>query len=155
MNKMTVHLMSVELETGSSLYPTSVWGSICVRIGESCFPDEQWDDVVSSILDMCISEFCDFLTQSRKKCTLYFMDGPYWIALRRKQKGEVIAVLTDDIHRRRLELSNMDVEAFAESLLASARAFVEICSANLKEFTSNPSYLRIRDGIDRLDHGLI
>ena len=83
------------------------------------------------------------------------MDGPYWIALRRKQKGEVIAVLTDDIHRRRLELSNMDVEAFAESLLASARAFVEICSANLKEFTSNPSYLRIRDGIDRLDHGLI
>lgn len=57
------------------------WSKIYIEIEGNAFPDEQWWDDSSSILQMWAQNIVKLLTGIESHCSLYFMDGDYYIEL--------------------------------------------------------------------------
>lgn len=146
---MLVHVRTIELSKSSNKPIYSVWGTICVQIGDVFFPDEDWDDVLSSVLDMWLSAICDFIELSKQECILDFMDGPYRIVLHRKS-GKVEAVFENDLHFNRCVFPEIDVSIFAKSLYVAANDMINACKENIVQFTSRNTCNNICKGMKRL-----
>ena len=60
-----------------------LWSIMYVKINNSCFPDDQWWDATSSVLEMWASTLVAFAQGYEDSCILDFMDGDYAIRLER------------------------------------------------------------------------
>ncbi len=105
------------------------------------FPDIDWYDVVSSILDMWIPAIIDFIRSGDSQCALYFMDGPYRMHLDWISTSELnISLLSSD----KEEATNICcMHDFLESIIRGVDLFCKFCRDNNSGFISSKTFLRI------------
>ena len=57
-----------------------VTGEISVRLGDTAFPDDHWNDFVV-IMSWWLEELLKIVTRTAGSRVCRFMDGPYWFAI--------------------------------------------------------------------------
>lgn len=77
MEKM--RLIVADFETIKGNRPA--WSTIYLECGRYCFPDNQWTDATSAVLEMWIGEIYRLIRKTTDSAILYFMDGDYSICL--------------------------------------------------------------------------
>lgn len=96
----------------------ALWGIICVNMRDQYFPDEQWRDATSSILQMWVPNITRLVNGVTDKCTLYFMDGDYRIELLILQRGRVYVECIASGKSVLIE-STVDLFHFARQILSA------------------------------------
>ena len=81
MNSIDLYVDNCEFYSGGQKWE-SVWGNIYFRMNDLCFPDSEWYDKVSSLLEMWMGAIIEFIQYDKRECTLHFMDGPFYIHIR-------------------------------------------------------------------------
>ena len=84
-----LHLVVLDFENYRKGFP--LWSVIYVKIDDKCFPDDQWWDATSSILEMWANNLASFLCECEDSCTLDFMDGDYTIRIERTASKHIKA----------------------------------------------------------------
>ena len=140
MSIFRLHIKSLENNTiPQNRLP--IWGAICIEAYGYYFPDENWYDAVSSILDMWLPAIIEFMRSKDSLCELYFMDGPYRMCLDWASTNEVnISMLTCD---KEVAAARCCVQDFLEAILEGADLFCKFCRDNNLCFTSSRTFLRI------------
>ena len=87
--------MQIFIENLQMTKTLNVDGDIYIKLGDVCFPEAGWFDIVSSVLDIWLQEVSSFCCKQRNFCELSFMDGPFCVQIRRKS-GKVVAGLYED-----------------------------------------------------------
>lgn len=108
----------------------ALWGVIYVNMCDQCFPDGQWRDASSSILEMWASNITCMINGTTDKCTLYFMDGDYRIELLSVQRDEANAKCVGPGNKVAFS-STVDLFHFARQILAAVERMKLFCSEHL------------------------
>ena len=87
MEKMMIHVS--EFDNYNNTF--SLWSKIYVQINGEYFPDDQWWDATSSVLEMWTCNINRLISGCINTCLLNFMDGDYTIKLTSNAKGEALA----------------------------------------------------------------
>jgi hypothetical protein len=95
---------------------SAIGGRIYLQIGDQFFPEEQWYDCASVLLDHWIPLITSFLHGSTQSCKLAFMDGPCHVLLRRLSD---FSVAVDCFYDQKKVLSDAEIDPiqFADSLV--------------------------------------
>lgn len=122
MNDITIHIDSLEVSGYQS-----ITGIIYVKIGCMSFPDDCWNDLAGSVLDMWLDAATEFLEEGfRGRCCLYFMDGPYYIHMdARKAEGHTVQVYLEKGGANPVNCGTVDFPVFVRHLLATAEMLCE------------------------------
>ncbi len=125
----------------------SIWSIFFLQLGEECFPFEQWDDLCADILSMWIPSMDKLLQGYSEQVDLYFMDGPYFLTLKRENNHEAsVRFFKRDIPTA---FSNIiDIYYFARQMLSACE---KVCKhwplhdrpRKIVELTSHASALRL------------
>ena len=104
---------------------SSIGGRIYLQIGEQFFPEEQWYDCASVLLDHWIPLITSFLHGSTQSCKLAFMDGPCHVLLRRLSDS---SVAVDCFYDQKKVLSDavIDPILFADSVAKAANRYCRL-----------------------------
>jgi len=101
-------------------------GTIYLTIGDTCFPDGGWFDLISTDLENWIPKLLSFAKGHTDSCSLDFADGPYRVLLIRDSAGEVFVTCYEDnrkvINNKAIHLPEFLVSC-AKGLRALATAF--------------------------------
>lgn len=136
--KMELHNLDKYSETVG--FP--IWGTICVDCDEFYFPGEEWQDAVSSLLDMWLSEIIQYVNTGCDRCELDFMDGPFAIYLNRGSKDNVCVTLIKRPDEVYSEFST-SLQAFAKELLNCVNLFVDKCKIQSVQFAKTNTFHQI------------
>ena len=96
----------------------SLWSIVYVKIGDFCFPDDQWWDSTSDILYMWIEGIYRLVSGCTDCCVLDFMDGDFAIKLTSKNQCEAAAICTRPYGTVAFN-GNVDLLHFARQLLSA------------------------------------
>lgn len=133
MNTMQLHINSLEFDDAITDIE-SIWGKIYIEIDGVYFPDEDWFDVVSSVLDMWMNSIIEFIVEKKEQCTLYFMDGPYEIQLCAYEKNN-ISIICKEQDGEMYVNEIVDFNMFVNMLLNCVSVFLEECRWNIQNFS--------------------
>ena len=113
---------------------TIVGGEIYLQIGDQFFPEEQWYDCASILLDHWIPLITSFLHGSTQSCKLAFMDGPCHVLLRRLSDS---SVAVDCFYDQKKVLSDavIDPILFADSVAKAANRYCRLLHLQGREDT--------------------
>lgn len=106
----------------------ALWSVIYVKIGETCFPGNQWQDATSSVLQMWIDEMIRLLYGGVDSIDLPFMDGDYCIRLVRQDTKQAIVSFIAPCEQIVLT-EVVDLIYFARQLLSAASKIQNFYSA--------------------------
>lgn len=141
MGTFRLHIKSLENNPNIDQSSLPIWGVIYVESNGYSFPDEDWYDAVSSILDMWLATVINFMCSKNSLCELYFMDGPYRLRLNRVSTSEVnVSMLKND---KEVATSTCSIHDFLESIISSLELFCKLCRDNNSSFTLSKTFLRI------------
>lgn len=87
MKKMQIFIQ--DFDTYKDNYP--LWSTIYVKVDDEYFPDRQWWDATSDVLQMWIRNITRLISGSTDNCVLFFMDGDYSIKLTVVEPRKVFA----------------------------------------------------------------
>ena len=113
---------------------SSIGGRIYLQIGDQFFPEEQWYDCASVLLDHWIPLITSFLHGSTHSCKLAFMDGPCHVLLRRLSDS---SVAVDCFYDQKKVLSDavIDPILFADSLVKAGNRYCRLLHLQGREDT--------------------
>ena len=113
---------------------SSIGGRIYLQIGDQFFPEEQWYDCASVLLDHWIPLITSFLHGSTQSCKLAFMDGPCHVLLRRLSDS---SVAVDCFYDQKKVLSDavIDPILFADSLVKAGNRYCRLLHLQGREDT--------------------
>lgn len=74
---------------------SNIGGTIYLTIGEYCFPEENWYDYASLIMEQWIPALTSFAHGSTDVCKLSFWDGPCFVLLKRSGKSAAVSCFYD------------------------------------------------------------
>lgn len=148
MSMIQLHIKSLEINTAPTNCVWPIWGEIFVEVNGHFFPNEDWYDAVSSILDMWLPNLIDFMRAKNKQCELYFMDGPHRIRLDWGHSQEVnLSMFSDD---KENATTTCDINEFINSIVSCVDYFCEHCREYNSDFSSSKTFLRIEKRIKKL-----
>ena len=81
MEYLRVHLDSIQIYPSNTL--DRVGGTIYFTIGDTCFPEEGWYDLISEDFPNWLPKIVSFARNHTDICELCFMDGPAKVRLLR------------------------------------------------------------------------
>ena len=142
MNAMKIHIDALDICSISGNDNYAVWGNIYISINDVCFPDNEWFDAVSSILDMWTSVIIEFVSKKKKQCVLHFMDGPFLLILS-KTNRDYIAISCKDGDGKEIATTVITTYELLQSLLDSTMLFTGLCSKNTLCFINTQMYEKI------------
>lgn len=148
----TAHFVikSIDFKDTISAETSSIWGEIHVQINGFCFPDAEWYDVLSSLLDMWLFEILDFIYNKKTQCMLYFMDGPYAIQIQTSPDNQIF-LLHYEHGDGTFVNTTVNSYDFLCSFLNCANLFIESCRINAPCFTTTKVYSRIINAYHKLN----
>lgn len=119
MESLHLHLDSIKISQDATL--DRIGGTIYFSVGNVCFPDEGWYDLVSVDLERWLPSIISFAFNHTDFCDLVFMDGPAQIHFSRREGG-VIAVCT---YGGRVEVpeTEIDFTELIQSVLKTIRRY--------------------------------
>ena len=116
-----------------------IWSKIYVEVDGIFFPDFEWWDATSSILEMWIENVIDLMNGYFDSCVLYFMDGDYSIKLTRKNNDEAVAVCIAPQSKLVIS-SNITLSSLGHQLLLAGEKIINVYSDQLEtSFVNNLS----------------
>lgn len=128
-----------------------IWGRLYVDVDGYCFPNEEWYDVVSSIVDMWTMDVVDFIETKKAHCVLYFMDGPFEIHLINHLDNSLM-----------LSCRNRDGEEFASTVIGTPEflksildwvdTYLDAYRKNITACTNDRIYIRTVNSRNKLNH---
>ncbi len=144
MEKMRIVIDENSIESTSL---GSIWSVFFLQLGEEFFPFEQWNDLSADILSMWIPSMCTLLQGHSEQVDLYFMDGPYFLTLKRENNHEA------SVHffKRNIPAASssiIDIYYFARQMISACE---KICNRwplhnkphKIVELSSHASALRL------------
>ena len=134
------------LEDSAQTTNFSVWGNAYVEHDGFFFPNKEWYDVTSSLLDMWLSEISNFFSGNCDNCELYFMDGPFLIYLTQLSKNYVCISLIERPGKVQREFS-IPAEVLVEELMQCAKLFLTKCTAQSSKIVETKLYKRVLTNI--------
>lgn len=117
---MILHLD--QIDTNLSILHSNVGGNIYLQIGQDYFPEENWYDYASLILEKCIPGIISFSQNSTDICKLDFYDGPCYALLRRNMDS-LITVTCFYGQKTVIEETAVDFPAFVKSVVKAGNQF--------------------------------
>lgn len=133
-----------DLGNGTSTADFPIWGTVYVEYDGFCFPAEEWDDAVSSMFDMWLSEINRYVNTDCDRCELDFMDGPFVICLKRLPQDYVCVSLVkrpDEVQRKFI----VPFDALIKELLKCVNLFLDECKAQSMRFVETNAFRRISE----------
>ena len=137
---MQVHIQDIEYPTDFNEY--SIWGKINIQIDNIYYPDNEWYDAVSSILDMWTAELVEYISTKKDECYLNFMDGPFYIKLTKMKDTDRVTVTCKNQDGAVFDTSICCFELIQEILTASY-SFLDICREKLPSFVNTTVFSKI------------
>lgn len=120
----------IELNELSLIRHTSgkITGEIFFHHDGICFPEEKWSDFPEIILNWWADEILALLDERSDKAILRFMDGPYYMKIKRTGLYEH----TLEFYERDKYTSEMpvDIRQLAISLKKCINKFLRVCKKN-------------------------
>lgn len=116
---MRLHLDKID-ENPSGLH-SGIGGTIYLTIGEHCFPEENWYDYVSLIMEHWIPALTSFAHHSTDTCKLSFWDGPCCTILKRSGDSVTASCLFDQ--KTVMGDILIDFPLFLESVIKSGNRY--------------------------------
>lgn len=89
MISLQLELVDVDMQRVSGGYPLG--GVIYFTVGDACFPEENWYDLVSIDFENWLPKITSFAFDHTDICELGFMDGPARVRFERLSTGMVTA----------------------------------------------------------------
>lgn len=149
MGTLQLHINSLDDNISLTKNSMQIWGRIHVELDGCCFPDEDWNDVISSIFDMWIPTIVDFLHSGKSSCELYFMDGPYRMCLKWISTSEVKISMFGG--NSEVTANTCNIIDFLEAITKGINSFCELCRESYPSFISSSIFLRIIAGKTKLN----
>lgn len=109
-----------------------VTGSVCLRCGDSYFPEKTWDDFVAVVLGWWLEAAIDLGGLECGSREICFMDGPFCAELALYGVDEFQFRLVDGRQRQSPQIAFEGISnaaVFRESLIASSRRLLEVAEA--------------------------
>lgn len=141
MNTIQLHINSLEFDDGI-IGCESIWGKIYVEIDGAYFPDNEWYDAVSSVLEMWMDSVIGFIRKKKEKCVLYFMDGPYEMQFRAHEKNDIYIVCKErdgEVYAEGI----VDFQTLVNLFLKCTSDFLEKCRLNVHGFEETALYSKL------------
>lgn len=129
---------------------SAIWGKIFIQINDSYFPDTQWWDAVSSILDMWIVELIEYIHNKSPECCLYFMDGPFMVKLSNINNSGYVLVSCKKESETILSNTTVPLSAFIDGVLTATNKFLDICNNESPNFIGSEIFLGIKKAYEEL-----
>ncbi|MBQ8814994.1 MAG: hypothetical protein IJZ85_10935 [Lachnospiraceae bacterium] len=149
MNTIQLHIKSLDFDDGI-IGCESIWGNIYIEIDGTCFPDNEWYDAVSSVLEMWIDCVIEFVRKKKEKCVLFFMDGPYEMQVR-VHENNVIFIACKERGGEVYAEGMADFETFVNLFLNCTNEFLEKCRLNVRDFEKTTLYSKLSSSYFKLE----
>ena len=114
---MKLHFENIVIESGRI-----IGGNLWFSFGERCFPEENWYEHVSKVLEMWLPPFLSFSYGNCDQCKLLFLDGPGEILLKRYFNGSITATCIWN-NKVQVPEAEMELHDLWGSLLAGLRYY--------------------------------
>ena len=114
---MKLHLENIDIES-DRVIGCNLWFSIAGR----CFPEENWYEHVSKVLEIWLPPFLSFSYGNCDQCLLRFLDGPGEIRLKRSLHGRITASCLWD-HKVEIPETEIELLDLCDSVLLGLRYY--------------------------------
>jgi hypothetical protein len=104
---------------------SAVGGNIYLQIGDAYFPEEDWYDYASLILEQWIPAIRSFANHCTDVCKLTFYDGPCYAVLRRNLDAAITVKCVHD-EKTVIEERIIDFPIFLNSLVRAGNKFCRL-----------------------------
>ena len=136
---MTLHLDRIDAELSD--VHSDIGGNIYLQIGQDYFPEENWYDYASMILEQWIPGLISFAGNSTNACKLRFYDGPCYALLCRTEDS-VVTVKCFYGRKIVIEETLIDFPSFVKSVVKAGNRFCRMLHLQGREHESITSALR-------------
>lgn len=124
--------MTFEINVNTEKYNKTMSGnlltSIYVKANDFYFPDKDWTDFTSVILDWWVNQSINLLSQKKRKVEFDFMDGSYKIIVTRKNSKKLMLKFVrgyDENGEQILFKSGVDKNLFISELVKAYNTIIE------------------------------
>ena len=131
MKAITLHIENIEKDCAEIAY--SIWGTMYLQIGDQCFPDKNWTDCVSSILDMWALGLRSYIRGKEKSCELPFMDGPYEVRLTTLADNQVLCTCFGGFDEQEIAGCQVSFTEFLDAYLLALSGFISACESEIPD----------------------
>lgn len=141
---MRLIVSQLEPTSQNAIIPQKIWGCIYVQNGQLYFPSKDWNDAVSSILDMWLSVMVEMIIDNKKRGSLFFMDGPFHIQICRGNKDSLVVSLLENnsiVH----DVFSISFTDFVSTILSSVEHFVCFCKERQLSFLQSRTFSDIQN----------
>ena len=114
---MKLHLENIVIES-DRVIGGNLWFSIAGR----CFPEENWYEHVSKVLEIWLPSFLSFSCGYCDQCQLRLLDGPGEIKLKRYSNGNITASCIWD-HKVEIPETELELHDLLDSMLLGLRYY--------------------------------
>ena len=105
MECLRMHLDAIQIYQDKAF--DRIGGTIYFSIGEVCFPEEGWYDLVSEDLANWLPKIVSFAQNHTDSCELCFMDGPAKVEISRCYDGEISVTC---IYNNKISANHTDID---------------------------------------------
>lgn len=105
-----------------------------VKINDFCFPDEQWDDFILSVLDMWCRNVIDAYNSTKHEFDLHFIDGSFIIHC--AKEGSILKMVCAEgyIDEELIVFScDMEFKQFVAELIGVSDNFIKALNNKFKK----------------------
>lgn len=131
MDEMLLHMDSLDFDSGRASEGFSVGGIIYVTIGDLCFPEARWYDMVYADLKSWLPRLISFAYNHTNTCVFEFMDGPYQLKLFR-HTDNIITVTCLEGKKLLIAQTEIDFQTFLKSTAQCVRMYDRTLYENKK-----------------------
>ena len=120
---MILHLDQIDTNTLTN--HSNVGGNIYLQIGQAYFPEENWYDMVSLLLEQWIPAILSFSKNHTNVCKLTFYDGPCYAVLCRNADDRITVKCLYD-QKIVIEETVIDFTVFLKSVVKAGNKFCRL-----------------------------
>lgn len=135
-----------------SVSDINIWSGFFVTLNGIDFPNADWDDISTSVLEIWGQKVLEQIPQERGSFKLYFMDGPYYLLCDRRDDKVIIQGI-DAHHPQCLKLIATQSFPFAElakGISCAISRMEYIAKQNAVTQYDFSTLQNIRSGLDRI-----
>ena len=114
-----------QIDTNTLTNHSNVGGNIYLQIGQAYFPEENWYDMVSLLLEQWIPAILSFSKNHTNVCKLTFYDGPCYAVLCRNADDRITVKCIYD-QKTVTEETVIDFPLFLKSVVKAGNKFCRL-----------------------------
>ncbi|MET3876982.1 hypothetical protein [Chitinophaga sp. OAE865] len=99
-----------------------ITGIISVEVGNSFFPEQNWNDAIVAVLNSWIQSMIQILGPGYNEAQLTFFDGPFFFVIRKKRDHSVVELFRNS---KSFKAYDLDIREFGYSLLKTSREIIK------------------------------